>query len=90
MKSMRRIFFFSVRCAKEIVRDPINLGFGLGFPFVLLLLLSGIASIVTRQVVHPVLATLLRQLPWLQCPDRSSEMQVQTRRAVQCSQRHLS
>lgn len=44
MKSMRRIFFFSVRCAKEIVRDPINLGFGLGFPFVLLLLLSAIQS----------------------------------------------
>ena len=44
MKSMRRIFFFSVRCAKEILRDPINLGFGLGFPFVLLLLLSAIQS----------------------------------------------
>ena len=28
------------RCAKEILRDPINLGFGLGFPLVLLLLLT--------------------------------------------------
>ena len=31
---------FAKRCAKEILRDPINLGFGLGFPLVLLLLLS--------------------------------------------------
>ena len=30
----------SKRCAKEILRDPINLFFGLGFPIVLLLLLS--------------------------------------------------
>ena len=28
------------RCAKEILRDPINLSFGLGFPLVLLMLLS--------------------------------------------------
>ena len=31
---------FAKRCAKEILRDPINLGFGLGFPLVLLFLLS--------------------------------------------------
>jgi len=31
---------FARRCAREILRDPINLGFGLGFPLVLLLLLS--------------------------------------------------
>ena len=31
---------FAKRCAKEILRDPINLGFGLGFPLVLLVLLS--------------------------------------------------
>ena len=30
---------FAKRCAKEILRDPINLGFGLGFPLVLLFLL---------------------------------------------------
>lgn len=35
-----RALTFSKRCAKEILRDPINLGFGLGFPLVLLLLLS--------------------------------------------------
>ncbi len=33
---------FAKRCAKEILRDPINLGFGLGFPLVLLVLLSTI------------------------------------------------
>lgn len=31
---------FAKRCAKEILRDPINLCFGLGFPLVLLVLLS--------------------------------------------------
>ena len=37
-----RMITFAKRCAKEILRDPINLGFGLGFPLVLLLLLSTI------------------------------------------------
>jgi len=32
------------RCAKEILRDPLNLCFGLGFPLILLLLLSGIQA----------------------------------------------
>ena len=35
---------FAHRCAKEILRDPINLGFGLGFPFALLLLLSSLQA----------------------------------------------
>ena len=35
---------FSGRCAKEIIREPLNLFFGLGFPVVLLLLLSAIQS----------------------------------------------
>ena len=35
-----RMLTFAKRCAKEILRDPINLGFGLGFPLILLLLLS--------------------------------------------------
>jgi ABC-2 type transport system permease protein len=39
-----RILTFSRRCAKEILRDPVNLAFGLGFPLVLLLLLSIIQS----------------------------------------------
>ena len=39
-----KLFSFSKRCAKEILRDPINLFFGLGFPLVLLLLLSAIQA----------------------------------------------
>ncbi|MBR4872473.1 MAG: ABC transporter permease [Clostridia bacterium] len=35
---------FARRCAKEILRDPLNLVFGLGFPVVLLLLLSAIQA----------------------------------------------
>ena len=40
---MRRMSF-AKRCTKEILRDPINLAFGLGFPLVLLLLLSAIQA----------------------------------------------
>lgn len=39
-----RMMVFAKRCTKEILRDPINLGFGLGFPLVLLLLLSAIQA----------------------------------------------
>ena len=39
-----RMFTFAKRCSKEILRDPINLGFGLGFPLVLLLLLSSLQA----------------------------------------------
>ena len=39
-----RMLTFAKRCAKEILRDPINLGFGLGFPLVLLLLLTTIQN----------------------------------------------
>ena len=35
---------FAKRCAREILRDPINLFFGLGFPLVLLFLLSAIQA----------------------------------------------
>ena len=37
-----KMMTFAKRCAKEILRDPINLGFGLGFPLVLLVLLSSL------------------------------------------------
>ena len=37
-----KMLTFARRCGKEILRDPINLGFGLGFPLVLLVLLSAI------------------------------------------------
>lgn len=35
-----RMMIFAKRCAREILRDPINLFFGLGFPLILLILLS--------------------------------------------------
>ncbi len=39
-----RMMTFAKRCTKEILRDPINLCFGLGFPLVLLLLLSAMQA----------------------------------------------
>ena len=37
---MRRMRFFASRNAREILRDPISIGFGIAFPILLLLLLS--------------------------------------------------
>lgn len=39
-----KLLTFSSRTVKEIVRDPLNLAFGLGFPVILLLLLSAIQA----------------------------------------------
>jgi len=39
-----RMLTFAKRCAKEILRDPLNVLFGLGFPVVLLVLLSAIQA----------------------------------------------
>ncbi|MBO5023620.1 MAG: ABC transporter permease [Clostridia bacterium] len=39
-----KTFTFSVRTAKEILRDPLTLSFGLGFPLVLIFLLSAIQA----------------------------------------------
>ena len=39
-----RMIAFAKRCTKEILRDPINIGFGLGFPLVLLMLLSALQA----------------------------------------------
>ena len=39
-----RMITFAKRCTKEILRDPINLVFGLGFPLTLLLLLSALQA----------------------------------------------
>ncbi len=39
-----RLFTFTKRCIREILRDPLNLMFGLGFPIVLLFLLSAIQA----------------------------------------------
>ena len=45
-----RMLSFAKRCGKEILRDPINLGFGLGFPLVLLLLLTAIQKNIPVQM----------------------------------------
>ena len=39
-----KMLTFAKRCTKEILRDPINLGFGLGFPLVLLFLMSALQA----------------------------------------------
>ena len=39
-----KMLCFAKRCTKEILRDPINLLFGLGFPLVLLFLLSAMQA----------------------------------------------
>ena len=39
-----KMMTFAKRCANEILRDPINLAFGLGFPLVLMLLLSAMQA----------------------------------------------
>ena len=39
-----KLIVFASRNAKEMLRDPINLGFGIGFPIILLLLLTAIQS----------------------------------------------
>ena len=41
---------FAKRCAKEILRDPLNIFFGLGFPLVLLFLLSAIQANIPVQL----------------------------------------
>ena len=39
-----RMIAFTKRCTKEILRDPLNLCFGLGFPVILLLLLTALQA----------------------------------------------
>ena len=39
-----RMMTYAKRCSKELLRDPISLGFGLGFPLVLLGLLSALQA----------------------------------------------
>ena len=39
-----KMMIFAKRCAKEFLRDPLNLGFGLGFPLILLALLSAMQA----------------------------------------------
>lgn len=45
-----RILVFGKRCAKEILRDPLNIAFAIGFPTVLMLLLSAIGKNVPTEI----------------------------------------
>lgn len=49
-----RISLFAKRNAKEILRDPINLFFGLGFPLILLALLSLINASIPVEANNPM------------------------------------
>ena len=46
---MRRMFFFASRNRKEMLRDPLSLIFGVGFPVVLLILLHIIQSNIPQE-----------------------------------------
>ena len=49
-----RIILFAKRNIKEILRDPINLFFGLGFPLILLVLLSVINASIPPEANNPM------------------------------------
>ena len=49
---MRHALILSKRTAKEILRDPLNLAFGLGFPLVILGLLSAIQSNIPKEAAN--------------------------------------
>ncbi len=49
-----KIRLFAVRNSKEILRDPVNLFFGLGFPLVLLVLLSVINASIPPEANNPM------------------------------------
>jgi ABC-2 type transport system permease protein len=51
-----RIFLFAKRNTKEILRDPLNLFFGLGFPLVLLALLSVINANIPAEANNTMFA----------------------------------
>lgn len=51
-----RVFAFARRNTKEILRDPINFFFGLGFPLILLVLLSVINANIPPEANNPMFA----------------------------------
>ena len=71
-----RTITFAKRCGKEILRDPLNLGFGLGFPLALLLLLTTIQENIPVSLFE--IDTLTpgtipspdgwSTIPWIFCP----------------------
>ncbi len=49
-----KIYLFAKRNIKEILREPLNLCFGLGFPIILLMLLSIINSAIPKEANNPM------------------------------------
>ena len=49
-----RILLFARRNTKEVLRDPVNFFFGLGFPLVLLVLLSIITGAIPPEAGNPM------------------------------------
>ena len=49
-----RILLFARRNTKEVLRDPINFFFGLGFPIILLILLSIINNAIPPEAENPM------------------------------------
>ena len=49
-----KLLTFAKRCSLEILRDRLNLAFGLGFPLVLLVLLSAIQANIPVALWWPV------------------------------------
>ncbi|MEI3293907.1 MAG: hypothetical protein V8R63_10880 [Thomasclavelia ramosa] len=61
-----RTWAFAKRTTKEILRDPINIIFGLGFPIVILLLLTTIQKNIPATPFS--LKQLTQELQYLACP----------------------
>jgi len=51
-----RTLLFANRITKEVLRDPINLAFGLGFPLALLVLLSAVNANIPPEADNPMFA----------------------------------
>ena len=60
-----RMRTFAKRCAREILRDPLNLGFGLGFPLVLLALLTAVTIVLGMRMMGAMLISSLIIFPAL-------------------------
>ena len=65
---MKRMLSFANRTMKEILRDPLTMGFGLGFPVLLLLLLSLIQANIPVCCLSSAAVPTARRLPSLITP----------------------
>lgn len=60
---MRSMMVFAKRNRKEMVRDPLNLSFGIGFPIILLLLLSAINANIPQEAAQANLFSVDKLTP---------------------------